>query len=280
MFFIVGELINSTRKPVGQAISKRDVEYIRGLARRQHAAGADVIDLNAGQSMERELADLLWLIDVVEDELGSDVRLAIDTSDPGVMEKAISRCSAPPFINSISNEPAKEALIGIAAGFACEVIGLAMGERGMPKTADDRLAETAALVEKCEKAGVALDRLYIDLVCMSVASSPEQGRELLEAVRRVKIELSVKTLVAVSNVSFGLPNRRLLNRTFLAMLIEAGLDGAILDPTDAEITDILCAALALTGADEFCMNYIQHQRAKQRGQSFIRGDLIEERRPV
>ncbi len=233
MFLTAGELINSARK--------RD-----------------------GQSMERELADLLWLIDVVEDELGSDVRLAIDTSDPGVMEKALGRCSASPFINSISNEPAKEALIGTAAGRDCSVIGLAMGARGMPKTADDRLAETTALVEKCNKGGVALDRPHIDLICMSVASSPEQGRQLLEAVRRAKGELSVKTLAAVSNVSFGLPNRRCLNRTFLAILIEAGLDGAIPDPTEAEITGTLCAALALTGADEFCMNYIQHQRAKQR----------------
>ena len=264
MFMIVGELINSTRKRVGQAIADHDEAHIRQLARRQSKSGADVIDLNAGQSVGRELEDLLWLIEVVENELGADVRLGIDTSDPDVMEKAIDRCSAPPFINSISNEPAKEALIGIAAGCDCDVIALAMGARGMPKTADDRLAETVALVEKCKKAGVALNRLHIDLICMSVASSSEQGWELLEAVRRVKVELSVKTLVAVSNVSFGLPNRRLLNRTFLAMLIEAGLDGAILDPTDSEITDTLCAALVLTGADEFCMNYIQHQRAKQR----------------
>ncbi len=263
MFLIVGELINSTRKRVGGAIREHDEGHIRKLAREQRAAGADVIDLNAGQSMDRELDDLLWLIGVVEDELGAGARLGIDTSDPDVMEKAIATCSASPLMNSISNEPSKKPLLELAAECGCEVIGLAMGEVGMPKTAEDRVTETAALVEKCEAAGVPRDRLYVDLICMSVASSSDQGRELLTALRRVDDELSVKPLVAVSNVSFGLPNRRLLNRAFLAMLIEAGLAGAILDPTDPGIAETICAARALLGSDEYCMDYIKHHRAAQ-----------------
>jgi len=260
MLRVVGELINSTRPSVGRAIAERDEAHIRRLAKRQSEAGAHVIDLNAGQSMEKELEDLLWLIGLVEDELGSDTCLGIDTSDPDVMEKAIAACTATPMMNSISNEPAKAPLIALAAGCGCDVIGLAMGEEGMPKTADDRVRETAALVEKCESARVDRDRLYVDLICMSVASSPEQGRALLDALRRAKDELSVKPLVAVSNVSFGLPNRRLLNRAFLAMLIEAGLAGAILDPTDPGIAETICAANALLGSDEFCMEYIKHHR--------------------
>lgn len=264
MLLIVGELINSTRKRVGKAIQNRDRNHIRDLARQQAAAGADVIDLNAGQSMSRELDDLLWLIAVVEEELGTDVRLGIDTSDPDVMAKAIGECASPPIINSISNELSKRSLIEIAASCGCDVIGLAMGEIGMPKSTDDRVSETVALVEKCEKEGVALEHLYVDVVSMSVASSPEQGRMLLESVRRVKSELSVNTLVAVSNVSFGLPNRRLLNRTFLSLLIEAGLDAAILDPTDPGISETICAARALLGSNEYCMEYIKHHRANER----------------
>ena len=261
MFLVVGELVNSTRRRVGGAIADRDETYIRQLARRQSEGGADVIDLNAGQSMDRELEDLLWLVEVVEDELGADVRLGIDTSDPDVMEKAIGKCSEPPLMNSISNEPSKKPLIEMAADCGCDVIGLAMGEAGMPKTVDDRVRETAALVEKCEAAGVDRDKLYVDLICMSVASSLEQGRELLAAIRRVSDELSAKPFVAVSNVSFGLPNRRLLNRTFLSMLIEAGLKGAILDPTDPGISEAICAARALLGSDEYCMDYVRHYRA-------------------
>ncbi len=261
MFLIVGELINSTRKSVGRAIADRDEEHIRGLARRQQEAGADVIDLNAGESVDRELEDLLWLIGVVEDELGPEVRLGIDTSDPAVMERAIVACSGAPLMNSISNEPAKRSLIDVAAECGCEVIGLAMGEAGMPMTADDRVKETAALIAKCEEAGIPRERLYVDLICMSIASSAVQGREVLGAIRRVVEELSVKPLVAVSNISFGLPDRRLLNRTYLPMLVSAGLAGAILDPTDVGIAEAICAARALLGRDEYCMDYIKHYRA-------------------
>jgi len=260
MLQIVGELINSMRPKVGRMIAEREEARIRDLARRQHEAGAAVIDLNAEQSLERELEDLLWLIEVVEDELGRDVRLGIDTSDAGVMETAIAKCSTPPWMNSVSNESSKASLIELAAERGCDVIGLAMGEAGMPKTADERVREAAALVEKCEAAGLDRGKLYVDLVCMSVASSPEQGRELLTAVRRCACELCVQPLVALSNVSFGLPNRRLVNRAFLPMLIEAGLAAAILDPTDAAIVETIRAANALLGTDEFCMEYIQHHR--------------------
>jgi len=264
MFLIIGELINSTRKCVGLAIRDRNDAHIRELARKQVELGAAVIDLNAGQSMDSELEDLLWLIGVVEDELGPDIRLAIDTSNPGVMEKAIGECHGTPLMNSISNEPSKGPLIEIAADCGCEVIGLAMGEAGMPKTVGGRVNETAALVAKCEKAGIALDNLHIDLVCMSIASSQEQGRILLEALRRVKSEIQVKTLAAVSNVSFGLPNRHLLNRTFVAMLIEAGLDGVILDPTAPGVSEMICAARALLGIDVYCTEFIRHHRANKK----------------
>jgi len=262
MLAVVGELINSMRPKVGRMIAERDEERIRSLARRQHETGAGVIDLNAEQSLERELEDLLWLIGIVEDELGRDVRLAIDTSDPDVMKAAISRCSATPMMNSISNESSKAPLVAVAAECGCDVIGLAMGEAGMPKTADERVSEAAALVEKCEMDGIPRDKLYVDLICMSVASSPEQSRELLVAVRRVADELSAKPLVALSNISFGLPNRRLLNRTFVPMLIEAGLAGVILDPTDSAISEMICASNALLGIDEYCMNYIRHCRSR------------------
>ena len=265
MFTIVGELINGTRNAVREAIADRNVEEIRRLGRRQADAGAQVIDLNAGESAERELEDLLWLIETVEAELGGGTQLAIDTSSPGVMAKAIAACSLPPVINSISNEAAKKELIDVAAESDCDVIGLAMGEAGMPQTSEDRVSETGALVEKCERAGIPLDRLYVDLICMSVAASQGQGRELLDAVRAVRERFPVKTLVAVSNVSFGLPDRRALNRTFLAMLVEAGLDAAILDPTDAETRMALCAARALVGADSYCMDYIRNHRARTSG---------------
>jgi len=262
MFFIVGELINSTRKTVGKAIAVKNDSLIRELACSQVEAGAHVIDLNAGQSLEGEVQDLLWLIGVVEDELGKDVRLAIDTSNPEAMEAGLKICSGQPVINSISNEKGKENLIALAAESEAEVIGLAMGEHGMPKTADDRVEETRALLAKCDRAGLNRDRLYVDMICMSVGSSPDQGAQVLQAIRRVKRELGVKTFAAGSNVSFGLPNRRLLNRTFLAMLVEAGLDGALIDPTDRRIIETIYASRALLGRDNYCIQYIKQQKRR------------------
>ncbi|MEA1870889.1 MAG: dihydropteroate synthase [Candidatus Bipolaricaulota bacterium] len=263
MFFVIGELINSTRGEIAKALKEKDEALIRRLARAQVEAGAHVIDLNAGQSMENEVSDLQWLIGVVEDELGRDVRLAIDTSNPAAMEAGLKACSAPPVINSISNEKKNEKLLELAAESGGEVIGLAMGEHGMPKTADDRLEETRALLEKCDRAGLNHGRLYVDMICMSVGSGPEQGTQVLQAIQRTKDELGIKTFTAVSNISFGLPNRGLLNRTFLAMLVEAGLDGAIMDPTDRRMMDAVCASRALLGLDNYCLQYIKAQKAKR-----------------
>jgi 5-methyltetrahydrofolate--homocysteine methyltransferase len=265
MFFVIGELINSTRSEIAKAIAEKNEALIRRLARAQVEAGAHVIDLNAGQSMENEVSDLQWLIGVVEDELGKDVRLAIDTSNPAAMEAGLKACSTPPVINSISNEKKNARLLELAAESGAEVVGLAMGEHGMPKTADDRVEETHALLEKCDRVGLDHDRLYVDMICMSVGSGPEQGTQVLQAIRRTKRELGVKTFTAVSNVSFGLPNRRLLNRTFLAMLVEAGLDGAIMDPTDKRMMDAIYASRALLGLDNYCMQYIKNQKAKRGG---------------
>lgn len=259
---IIGELINATRPSVGEAIDSRNDECIRALARRQHEAGADVIDLNAGRSGDREAADLQWMIEVIEDDLGRDIRLAIDTASTRAMDEAIRRCSATPMMNSLSNEPSKSELFSIAAECGCEVIGLAMGERGMPRTADARFAEAQALITKCEGAGIPSERLHVDLLCLSIASVHGQGRSLLEAIRRVKSATSAKTIAALSNISYGLPNRSLINRTYVAMLLEAGLDAMILDPTDEPIRDAICASAALLGTDNHCMDYIRHHRAK------------------
>ena len=261
MFFIIGELINSNRGEIAKALKERDEVLIRRVARAQYEAGADVIDLNAAESMKDEVNNLRWLINIVEDELGKDIRLAIDTSNPSAMEAGLAACTTPPVINSISNEKKNSKLIELAAEGGAEVIGLAMGEHGMPRTARERIKEARALLDKCDRAGLNRSRLYIDTICIAVGSSPEQGREVLTATREIKQRLGVKTFTAISNVSFGLPNRRLLNRTFLTMLIEAGLDGAIMDPTDKGIMEAVYASRALVGLDEYCLQYIRRQKS-------------------
>ena len=258
--FIIGELINSSRPQVKEAISRRDEGVIRRLARAQVEAGANALDLNAAESMEREPDDLRWLVEVVQDEL-VEVRLSIDTANPEAMEAGLSACRARPIINSVSNEATRRPIIELAARTEAEVIGLPMGQVGMPKTAEERLAEARALIEACEEAGIPRERLLIDVLCMSVGSNPDQGLAALAAARKIK-ELGVRTCAAVSNVSFGLPRRKLLNRTYLAMLAASGVDAVILDPTDQGMMETLLAAEALTGKDKYCMEYIRYHRKK------------------
>lgn len=258
--FVIGELINSSRPQVKEALQNRDEAAIRRLARAQLEAGADALDLNAAESMEREPDDLRWLVEVVQDELG-EVRLSIDTANPEAMEAGISACRARPIINSISNERSRRPIIELAARTEAEVIGLPMGLSGMPKTAEDRLSEARALVATCQQAGIPKENLLIDILCMSVGSNPDQGEAGLAAVRPIK-GLGVRTCAAVSNISFGLPKRKLLGRTYLAMLVAAGVDAVIIDPTDRGMREALLSAEALTGKDRYCMEYIRYHRRR------------------
>jgi len=260
--FIIGELLNSSRKEVREALQAKDRDTVARLARQQVEAGAGALDVNAAQSMENEAADLRWMIEVVQEEVG-DVRLAVDTADPRAMEAALADCRAMPIVNSISNERSRAPMVELAAAGEAEVVGLAMGKKGMPKTADDRFEEAHALVELCASHGISKDRLIVDVLCMSVASDPQQGLVALEAAKRIKHELGVRVCVAVSNVSFGLPGRPVLNRTYLAMVVAAGVDVLISDPTGEDMQETLYAAEALAGQDNYCMGYIKYQKRKR-----------------
>jgi 5-methyltetrahydrofolate--homocysteine methyltransferase len=261
---IIGELINSSRAEIKAALKARDESLIRKLARVQLEAGANALDLNAGTSMEREVEDLRWLVRIVQDELG-DVRLSIDTPNPEAMAAGLELCKARPIVNSITNEEErKKEIILLIKEYDADVIGLTMGGRRIPRTVEDRLKEAEQLLKALDEAGINRERIFLDPLVMSIGSNQEQGRIVIEAVRSIKQEFGVKTLVGLSNVSFGLPGRSLINRTFLAMLLAAGLDAAILDPTNKEIIATLQAAEAILGKDHHCMKYIHHQRSDQR----------------
>ena len=258
---IIGELINSSRKQVKQALERKDEEVIRTLARAQVEAGAHVLDLNAAEMLEKEVEYLVWLVRVVQDEVG-DVKLSIDTSNPEAMEAALSACRTRPIINSVSNEASRREILELAARVEAEVIGLPLGWKGMPRDALGRLEEARELVSRCEERGIGRDRLYIDILCMAVGSDQTQGLAALEAARLVKAELGVRVCGAVSNVSFGLPRRRVLNGAYLAMMIAFGVDAVIMDPTDEGMWETLISAEALAGKDKHCLNYIRCFRGK------------------
>ncbi len=264
---IIGELLNSTRKKVKQALQERDEATIRRLARDQVEAGADVLDVNTATGMERETSDMEWVIGLIYDEIGEGVRLAIDSPNPAAMAKGLELCKARPMINSINNEAKlQEQLAPLLKEYGPDIIGLTMGGKGgMPQTKEDRLAEAEQLINFLQASGVDLARLYIDPLAMSIGSNQEQAMAVIETVRTIKErwgDRGVKTSSGLSNVSFGLPGRKIINRAFLAMLLAAGLDAALIDPTDERLMDILKASEALTGEDSYCLGYIRYMRDK------------------
>ena len=265
---IIGELINSTRKQVKKALQNRDEAVIRRLARSQIEAGADVLDVNTATSMERETEDLEWVIGLIYDEVGEGVRLSIDSPNPEAIAAGLALCKARPLVNSINNNPKlQEQLIPLIKEYDPDIIGLTMGSsKGMPKTVEDRLREAELLITTLQASGPPLERLYLDPLVMTIGSNQEQARAVIDAVRAIKErwgDLGVKTSVGLSNVSFGLPQRSIINRAFLAVLLEAGLDAALIDPTDRGMVDILKASEALLGIDAHCLGYIKYIRARK-----------------
>ncbi len=230
-------------------------------------AGADILDVNTATSMERETGDMEWVVGLIYDEVGEEVRLAIDSPNPAAVAKGLELCRARPMINSINNDAKlQEQLLPLLEQYEPDIIGLTMGgKEGMPKTKQDRLNEAEQLIDFLEASGVDLARLYIDPLAMSIGSNQEQAAEVIETVRAIKErwgDRGVKTSSGLSNVSFGLPGRSIINRAFLAMLLGAGLDAALIDPTDEGLMDILKASGALTGTDPYCLEYIRYMREK------------------
>lgn len=263
---IIGEKINGTRKQVAAAIASRDGEAIAALARRQAEAGAHWLDLNAGTAPEREPADLVWLVRTVQGAV--DLPLCLDSTNAQALAAALKEVKRPPLINSISGEPGRlaEILPLAAAQAGCGVIALAMDERGIPPAADGRVAVIERLVAAARGAGVDDERLYIDPLVMTVATNTEAAGITLDVVRRVRAGFpKAHVALGLSNVSFGLPARALVNRTFLTLALAAGVDTAMIDPTDTELIATLLATELLLGRDRHCLTFTRAYRAGRLG---------------
>jgi len=253
---IIGELINCTRKKVGAAAVARDVEFFKEIARKQVAAGADYLDVNGGLPGQ-ELEVLPWLVNIVQEAVA--VPLCLDSADPEALRRALPLCKQRAMINSITNEAArKTALMPVLKEFKPKVIALCMGEAGPPNNAEERIAHGRELVDMLTKEGFALDDIYVDGCVLPVGTGPEHGKGLLDAVGAITSRYpGVHASAGISNVSFGLPVRKLLNETFTVLLMSRGLDAGIVDPCNPQLMANIRAAEALMGRDEFCANYLQ-----------------------
>jgi len=258
---IIGEKINSTLKAVRVAIENYDAVAIRELATKQHNAGASYIDVNAGEFQEDEPERLSWLVNTIQDVL--EAPFSIDSPNPKAIEAALKANKNPkPIINSITDEKERyNAIVPLAAEYKAGIIALCMDDKGMPETVDDRVEIAARLVERLTREGLLPGDIYIDPMVRPIGTDSHCGVVALETMRKIRAEFpEVHIVCGLSNISFGIPARKLMNRTFLVAAMTAGMDAAILDPLDKKLMSFVYATEALLGKDDFCMNYLKKFR--------------------
>lgn len=261
---LVGESINGTRKQVGEAIAARDAGFIRSLAAEQVEATAQVLDVNGGVAGGDEVDDLLWLIGVVREV--TDTQLMVDSADPKALEAGVEACmkggGKVPFINSISGEQSRiDAVLPLLRKYKCPVVGLCLSDEGVPATPDERFAIAERLFQLTRDAGLPSEDLWIDPLVLTISADNQAASVTMATLRMTKEKLPVRAIGGLSNVSFGLPNRPLLNRTFVAMCMGMGIDGAVLDVRNKQMMATIKAGEALRAEDPFCGSYLKAHRA-------------------
>jgi len=257
---IIGEKINGTSKRVREAVIARDIQFIADLATRQAEAGAHYLDVNAGTAPDRDAEDMVWLVQTVQNAV--DQPLCIDSPSPEALQAGLEVHRGQALLNSASAEASRmQTVISLARNHGARLVGLTLDDSGLPATAQQRLDIAKRLAEAVTAAGMTLGDLFIDPLARAVGIENEQGAAFLEAVAGIREALpGVHIICGLSNVSFQMPARGLLNRTFLAMAMANGLDAAILDPLDRGLMAAVCAAEALLGKDEMCLGYLQAYR--------------------
>ncbi|MDD5454746.1 MAG: dihydropteroate synthase [Candidatus Ratteibacteria bacterium] len=257
MFTVIAERINMTRKKIREEVWKRNREFIISEVTKQEKAGATHIDINAGGDPQKEIEDMIWLTNVVSK--ATELPLVFDSANGKVIEEGLGICNREKtIVNSITAEKNKiNEILPIVKKYSTAVTVLTMDDSGMPSDFDGRMNIARNMVKLLGAEGIVQDRIYIDTLVRPISTEPMQARIVLETVRAIKKEFPGAHLCfGLSNISFGLPQRNNLNKVFFAMLIEAGCDGAIIDPTEPGMMNTLLSARAVAGFDEYCMEYI------------------------
>jgi len=257
---IIGERINTTRKSIGAAVEKKDAEFIQNEARKQAEAGANYIDVNCGTQIKDEVGDMEWLVNTIQEAV--DLPLCIDSPNPKALERGLSLVKRKAIVNSITGEKERiEQILPLVKQYEASVVALTMDESGMPETALQRHEIAASILEEVTKQGVKEEDIYFDLLVRPISTEPKQAIEFLNALDSIKTLGNVNFTCGLSNISFGLPNRKVINAIFLSMAMSHGLNSAIIDPTDKLMTAAILSGRAILDQDEYCMNYITASRA-------------------
>lgn len=254
---VIGERINPTgKKKLKAALRAGDVDYLVAEAAAQQRAGADILDVNVGVPSLDEPALLFQVTRALQATV--PLPLQLDSSDPAAIEAAARGYAGRPMVNSVNGKADNlAAVLPVVARYGCTVVGLTLDENGIPPTAEERLAIAERIVATAESYGIPREDVAIDCLVMAAATNQDEVREILRAVTLVKERLGVRTVLGVSNVSFGLPARPLVNSTFLAAAFGAGLDMPILNPLNARYRDTVATFRILNGQDAGCRAFLE-----------------------
>ena len=255
---VVGERINPTGKAAFKdALRNGDLDYILKVAVEEVDAGADILDVNLGLP---DIDEKEMMVKVIKELQGIlDIPLQIDSSDPEVIEAALRYYNGTAIVNSVNGEvEVLEKTLPAVKKYGAAVIGLTMDDNGIPDTAAGRFAIAERIVNKAAEFGISRDKIIIDCLTLTASAQQEGVKETLKAVKMVKEKLGVKTTLGVSNVSFGLPARPILNKTFLSMALYQGLNLPIIDPNDEEMMAAVKAAAVLNNIDQGAAQYIEY----------------------
>ena len=262
---IIGESINGTIPKVGQAIQEKNETFLRELAKTQYDCGAQMLDVNAGVAGGNEVEDLPWLIKLVQKEV--PIPLMIDSANPDALKAALAvyQHTEPPILNSISGEEEKwKRLFPVVAERKGKIVVLCMDDQGIPKSVEGRIGVASRLFDLLREAGIPEDQIYFDPLVLAVSVQSDAGRVTLETIRSLRLAFPKSHIICgASNVSMGLPGRKLINRTFIAMAIFAGLDTLFIDVRDQALLSTIYASCPLVQQDDYCMNYLKAFRAKK-----------------
>ena len=261
---IIAEKLNGSIPSCARAIAARDEGYIKDMAKRQADAGADYLDLHAGVK-EGELDTLKWMIDAVQSV--TDCPIAVDSPDVNAIIGAMPFCSRPGIFNSVSLEGGKIdiafPLLARPENSKWNVLALLSGEAAIPKTAAGRMDVFGRIMAKAREHGISESRIYIDpLVEMLCTTDDGEGAlMILDVIRQIRAaNPNVHICGAISNVSYNLPVRRLVNQAFAMLAIGAGMDCAIIDPLSGDLRGMIYAAEAIMGLDDYCAEYTSAYR--------------------
>ena len=261
-FVMIGEKLNPTGiKKLGQALVDKDMEYVKYLAKRQVAWGADVLDVNVGHPQIDEAAIIPMVVEAVKSVV--DVPLCIDSNDPNILEAGLKVAPGKPLVNSVNGEEKQlDTVLPIVKDRGAAVIGLTIGDDGIPPTAELRLAAAGKIIERAAKIGIPIEDIIIDPLVMTVGHNSMAATITLQTIELLVKEFGVNINLGASNVSFGLPDRHSVNAAFLALAMHAGTTCSITDPI--KLGSTIRATDLLLGRDANSMRYLKYFRATEK----------------